>query len=106
MPNHLAGDGQAAGVALAFGQAEVGDPRMAVGVEQDVRRFQIAMDDSFAVGIMHRQGHVADDAWRLRAAAAVRRPAAVPGFLPPRSPSRSNAAAWCWPTSKIGTMLG
>ena len=37
-----------------LGQAEIGDVRLAGGVHQDVRRFDVAMEDAALVGVMHR----------------------------------------------------
>ncbi len=39
-----------------FGDAEVQEADLALGIDQDVGRFQIAMDDEFAVGMCHRVG--------------------------------------------------
>ncbi len=40
----------------SLGQAEIGDEWLAVLVEQDVRRFQVAVEDAPLVGVVHRQG--------------------------------------------------
>ena len=48
-PHHLAADGLAVLDLQPLGQAEVGDLRRAVGVEQDVGRLQVAVDDPDAV---------------------------------------------------------
>ena len=41
----------------ALGQAEVGDVRLALGVQQNVARFQIPMQDAAQVGVVDRTGH-------------------------------------------------
>ena len=55
------------GVALDLGQAEVGDPELALGVEQEVGRLDVAVEDAAGVGVVQRlgglhaePGHVAD----------------------------------------------
>ena len=45
-------------VAVGLGQAEVGDPDAALGVEQQVRRLDVAVDDPLAVGVGQRLGHL------------------------------------------------
>ena len=49
------------GVAVGLGQAEVGDPDAALGVEQQVRRLDVAVDDPLAVGIGQGLGHLDAD---------------------------------------------
>ncbi len=39
-----------------LGQAEVGDPDVALGVEQEIGRLDVAMDDPLAVGVVERIG--------------------------------------------------
>ena len=41
----------------ALGQAEVGDVRLALGVEQDVGRLEVAVQDAALVGVVDRPGH-------------------------------------------------
>ena len=41
----------------ALGEPEVSDVRLVVVIKQDVRRFQIAVQDAAQVCIMHRPGH-------------------------------------------------
>ncbi len=43
---------------LADGQAEIGDVRLTLSVDQDVRGFQVAVDQSGPVGVMRRLGDV------------------------------------------------
>ena len=55
-PHDLARAGQPAVALHLLGQAEVGDARVAVLVEQDVGRLQVAVDDAVLVGILDRLG--------------------------------------------------
>ena len=59
--HQAAGLGERAG-ALAGGQAEVGDPDGAVGVEQQVRWLDVAVEDALGVGVGQGLGDVAADA--------------------------------------------
>ena len=65
-PHDLARAGQPAVALHLLGQAEVGDPRVAVLVEQDVGRLQVAVNHAALVGILDGLG----DAWRISAAAS------------------------------------
>ena len=56
----VAGTGQVA-VAGDLGQAEVGDPDRAVGVEQEVRRLDVAVEDAVLMGIIECLGHLETD---------------------------------------------
>ncbi len=40
-----------------LGQAEVGDVRLAAGIEEDVGRLEVAVQDAVPVGLMHRPRH-------------------------------------------------
>ena len=42
-----------------LGQAEVGDVRLAVGVEQDVGRLEVAVQDAALVGVVDGPRHCA-----------------------------------------------
>jgi hypothetical protein len=53
----------------ALGQAEVGDVRLAARVEQDVGRFEVAVEDAALVRVMHRPRHRRN---KLRGVAQVR----------------------------------
>ena len=59
--DHIAGVGQVLAVAR-LRQAEVGDPDVALGVEQQVRWLDVAVEDSLAVGVGQRFGHLPADA--------------------------------------------
>ena len=63
-------DGPGSGFAVVlvevFGQAEVGDLRLAVGRQQDVGRFQVAVDDAALVGVLHRAGQFLHELGGLR----------------------------------------
>ena len=50
---------------LELGQAEVGDPGVAQGVEQDVVRLDVAMDHLALVGVIERVGNLGADAGDL-----------------------------------------
>src|SRR5207253_11267673 len=52
---------------VAQGQAEVGDDRVAFGVEQDVGRLDVAMDQAALMGMMQCLGGTGDDLGRLLA---------------------------------------
>ena len=56
----VAGAGQVA-VAGDLGQAEVGDPDRAVGVEQEVRRLDVAVQDAVLVGVVEGLGDLKPD---------------------------------------------
>jgi len=43
-----------------LGQTEVGDPDLIVEIDQDVGRFEVAVQDAVLVGIMHGLGDAAD----------------------------------------------
>ena len=60
-PQHLAGQREHR-VVLALGQPEVGQPRDAVDVEQDVRGLDVAVNDSGAVQGVESRRHVGGDA--------------------------------------------
>ena len=49
-------------VGVALGQAEVHEVRLAVGVEQDVRRLDVAVDDAERVRAAERVGDLGDEA--------------------------------------------
>ena len=51
--DHVAGAREAE-VAGESGQAEVGDPDRAVGVDQEVGRLDVAMEDTQAMGVVQR----------------------------------------------------
>ena len=53
----VAGARRAVG-ALGLGQAEVGHPGDALGVHQDVRRLDVAVEDALAMGVGQRLGHL------------------------------------------------
>ena len=57
----VAGVGQVVGVGR-LGQAEVGDPDVAVSVEQEVGRLDVAMKDALAVGVVQCKGDLDADA--------------------------------------------
>ena len=54
-----------------LGQAEVGDPDVAVVVEQQVRRLDVAVQDPLAVGVVQGLGHLHADPGHAPAVAAV-----------------------------------
>ena len=55
----IAPDGGQLAVGLdPLGQAEVGDVRLALGVEQDVGRLEVAVQDAPLVGVVHRLGRL------------------------------------------------
>ena len=49
-------------LAVELGRPEVGEPGASVGIEQDVLRLDVAMQDAVAVGRGERAGHVAAEA--------------------------------------------
>ena len=55
--DQVAGAGQVL-LARGAGQAEVGDPDRAVGVEQQVGRLDVAMNDPLAGGVRQRLGRL------------------------------------------------
>ena len=61
----IAGHRQRGLARLALGQAEVHDVRLVAGVEHDVARLQIAVDDAVLVGVMERVGHSGTQLGRL-----------------------------------------
>src|SRR5207302_951218 len=48
-----------------LGEAEVGNLRGAVRLQQDVRRLQVAVDDALLVDVLHRPGQALDQRGRL-----------------------------------------
>ena len=62
---------------LELRQAEVGDPGVAQGVEQDVVRLDVAVDHPALVGVIERVGHLGADAGDL--ALIAERRLAAPG---------------------------
>ena len=56
MPRIAPGLGQLAVPLDPLGQAEVGDVGLALGIEQDVRRLQVAVQDAALVGVVDRAG--------------------------------------------------
>ena len=52
---------QIAGGVEPFGQAEIADERFAMAVEQDVSRFEIAMEDAFAMRVLHGPRDLGDE---------------------------------------------
>jgi hypothetical protein len=60
------GGGQAGVLVGALGQAEVGDARLALGVDQDVGRLEVAVQHAAAVREVDRLGDDADVAHRLQ----------------------------------------
>jgi hypothetical protein len=52
--DQLAGVGQVGVACQSLGQPEIGDMRPTTGVEQDVRRFQITVQNPPLVGVLHR----------------------------------------------------
>ena len=55
-PHDLAGAGQAAVALELLRQAEVGHARVAVPVEQDIGRLEVAVDHAVLVGVLDRLG--------------------------------------------------
>src|SRR5262249_4285888 len=53
----VAGEGQAV-VTLDLGQAEVGDPETALGVEQQVRGLDVSVEDAPGVRVIERLGRL------------------------------------------------
>ena len=51
------GDGSGGGRGLEGGQAEVENPGVAVGLDDDVRRFQVAVNHPRLVGVVQALGH-------------------------------------------------
>ena len=54
-PQHVAG-GREAGVGIEAGQSEVGDPKLALLVQHQVRGLDVAMDDSALMGVIEGFG--------------------------------------------------
>ena len=46
---------------LGLGQAEVGDPDLALGVEQQVGRLDVAVEDALLMSVFERLGHLDAD---------------------------------------------
>ena len=65
----VAGEGQAV-VALDLGQAEVGDPEAALGVEQEVAGLDVAVEDAPGVGVVERLGRLEAEAGDVAAVVA------------------------------------
>ncbi len=57
----IAGVGDVFGIG-GLGQAEVGDPDVALGVEQEVGRLDVTVEHALAVGIFERLGDLESDA--------------------------------------------
>ena len=74
-----AGDGQARVGLDPLGQAEVGDVGLALGVEQDVGRLQVAVQDAALVGVVDGLGDLGDQPRGGPRVGRVARPAAWPG---------------------------
>ena len=53
--------GEVAGGVEPFGQAEIAHERFAAAVEQDVSRFEIAMENAFAVRVLHGARDLGDE---------------------------------------------
>ena len=49
------------GLVVGLGQAEVGHPDGAAGVQQQVRRLDVAVEDALLVGVLQRLGHLHAD---------------------------------------------
>ena len=98
--------GQVGFEVASTGQAEVGQPSPTRVVDQDVGRLQVAMKDPSAVGVIERQGQVADDPDESR------RSTVDPGRGPSRASGRARAgrrssiAPSSRPASWRPTMLG
>ena len=58
---HAAGDGHALFPLDPLGQAEVGDVRVALVIQEDIRRFQIAVKDAALVGVVDGIGDLRND---------------------------------------------
>ena len=72
----VAGGGQ--GPVFGLGQAKVGDPDDAGGVQQEVGGLDVAVDDTAGVRVGQRRAHVARTEPRARCATALLRPAFRP----------------------------
>ena len=62
-PDDLTGNGQLF-APLVFGQAEVGDPDLALRIEQQIRRLDVTMKNALLMGIFKRIGDLHADAPR------------------------------------------
>ena len=62
MPDDVAGLGESLFRLGALGQAEVGDPGRPGRVEQDVRRLDVAMQETAVVGVVQGLGDLEADA--------------------------------------------
>ena len=63
-----------------LGQAEVGDVRLALLVQQDVRRLQVAVEDAALVGMVDRLGDDGDQPGRGARVVGELLRAACPGW--------------------------
>ena len=56
-PDHLAGEGQVGVLLHPFCQAEIGQMHLVVGeVDEDIRRFEVAVEDALLVGVVNGLG--------------------------------------------------
>ena len=53
----------------SLGQAEVGDMRLTIGIDQDIRRLQVAMEDASLVSVVDRLGRRRQQSSRARGSA-------------------------------------
>ncbi len=73
-------------VGVALGEAEVGDVRPALAVEEDVRRLDVAVDDAVVVGVLQGVGHLGDELGRPAGIDGGLCAAPLPGSRPRRIP--------------------
>ena len=85
-PHDLARAGQPAVGLQLLGQPEVGDPRVAVLVEQNIGRLQVAVDHAALVGVLDGLAHLRPSVRRPRGAGAAPRPGAGKGSGPSTNP--------------------
>ena len=93
-PHDRAGLGQLDALLEPLGQAEVGDVRLALLVQQDVRRLEVAVQDAPLVGVLDGLGHLGQQRPRRPAG----RPCSASSRSPRLPPAISFMLKYFWPS--------